>query len=87
MHFKTERLPLAVYLHASQSLTLIGCEPSGLRKIRFIFDDPDSKASSCELDFETGRPISAAAIFASQKYLRQLMIRELDKHYAEKRGL
>ena len=35
--------------------------------------------SACELDFEMGKEVSAAAIFASQKYLRRMMSLELEK--------
>jgi hypothetical protein len=75
--FKTERLPLAIYLHASQSLKLIGCEQSRPGKMRFVFDDPANRGSEYEFQFDRGSTVSATAIFASQKYLRRLMTQEL----------
>ena len=77
--FKTERLPLAIYLHASQSLKLIGYSRTKPFKVQVVFDDPDNMGSACELDFEMGKEVSAAAIFASQKYLRRMMSLELEK--------
>jgi hypothetical protein len=84
--FATERLPLAIYLHASQSLKLIGCESTSSGRIRFAFDDPDNKASSCELDFERGKAIPVTDIFASQKYLRRMMTQLLDERCALRHG-
>jgi hypothetical protein len=86
MHFATERLPLATYLHASQALKFIGCEPSRPGRIRFVFDDPGNQASGCELDFERGKPIPVTNIFASQKYLRRIMSRILDEQDALRHG-
>lgn len=86
MQFITERLPLAVYLHATDSLKLLDCKPVRLHKVAFVFDDPNDQAAKHTLDFEQGKPVSAAAIFASQKYLRRLMSRELEKQAIEKWG-
>ena len=79
MTFKTERLPLAIYLHASQALKLIGCKRTKPLKVEFVFDDPDSLGSTYELDFEMGKAVPAASIFASQKYLRRMMSLEMEK--------
>ncbi|MGA6951078.1 MAG: hypothetical protein WBY96_08800 [Candidatus Sulfotelmatobacter sp.] len=38
--FSTERLQLAIYVHASQRLPFSRCEAGASGKIRFVFDDP-----------------------------------------------
>lgn len=74
MTFVTERLPLAVFLHATERLTFVGCEPElhGPRLV-FVFSDPDSDGSQAELEFDRGAAVPATALFASQKYLRRTM--------------
>jgi len=52
--FSTERLPLACFLHAEGRLKLVGCEPSGNGKVRFVFEDPDRLGDKLELDYEKG---------------------------------
>jgi len=69
--FVTERLQLAVFLHATKLLTLHHCELSPSGKVRFVFVEPRSKGDQSELEFETGASVPATALFASQKYLRR----------------
>lgn len=69
--FSTERLPLACYLHADGRLQLLGCEPGGNTKFRFVFADPDHIGDKLEFDYERGALIAATALFASQKFLRR----------------
>ena len=66
--FSTERLQLAVYLHAAQRLPFLGCEAVGNGKVRFVFDDPDSSGPQAELEFDRGAEVAASDLFASQKY-------------------
>jgi hypothetical protein len=40
--FSTERLQLAIYLHASQRLPFLRCEGGPNHKIKFVFGDPES---------------------------------------------
>jgi len=69
--FQTERLPLAAYLHASRSLLLADCKPVGSGKVAFLFDDPTGAGPQLEFEYENGAACSAAALFASQKFLRR----------------
>jgi hypothetical protein len=71
--FSTERLQLAIYLHASNKLPFTGCETTGNGKVRFLFHDPSVIGPQVELDFDRGALISATALFASQKYIRRAM--------------
>lgn len=73
--FTTERLQLAVYLHASGRLRFSGCIGTDAGRIKFVFDDPTSIAPLLEYDFDSGAPLPVTAVFASQKYLR----REMDR--------
>lgn len=73
LEFSTERLQLAIYLHASQQLPFLRCEAGENGKIRFVFDDPDANGSQAELQFDRGAEVSASDLFASQKYLRRKM--------------
>lgn len=75
MIFTTERLQLAIYLHANDRLRLINCIQTRPGTIEFSFDDPEDKGSGYEFEFNKGATVSALALFASQKYLRQLMTR------------
>ena len=71
--FFTERLPLAIYLHASQQLPFRGCEANETGKVRFLFEDSADNGSQAELEFDRGAEVPATALFASQKYLRRKM--------------
>jgi hypothetical protein len=76
--FGTERLPLAIYLHASGKLKFSQCETAGKDKIRFVFNDPQHIGNELELEFERGAQVPATAIFASQKFLRRKMSEALN---------
>lgn len=69
--FSTERLPLAAYLHAAKLLPFLRCEPGVDGKVAFQFDDPAHAGAQLEYEYENGAACSAAALFASQKYLRR----------------
>lgn len=72
--FSTTRLHLAVYIHASQVLQFIRCEPhSDGRNIQFSFLDPEAKSAQIELEFEQGAQVSARDLFSSQRFLRKQM--------------
>ncbi len=76
--FQTERLPLAIYLHASGKLEFSHCESTSNSKVRFIFRDPQHIGCELELEFERGAQVPATAIFASQKFLRRKMSEALN---------
>lgn len=78
MTFTTERLPLAVYLHASHRLRLSCTELVG-DKVQFVFEDPECVGDEAELDFENGECVSAKSLFASQTYLRRRMSEVLNR--------
>jgi hypothetical protein len=78
MTFTTERLPLAIYLHASRCLAFTRCECAGNGKVAFVFDDPNRKGEEFELEFDRGAPLSASALFASPKFLRRKMTQILN---------
>lgn len=71
--FSTERLQLAIFLHAANKLQFLRCEPNGGDKVRFVFDDPSRISDELELAYDNGQPVSAVALFASQKFLRRKM--------------
>ena len=73
MQFKTERLPLAVFLHAANRLSFKNCEPSRPGKLVFIFDDPDNRGIDEQLAFDAGASVPANAIFGSYNFMRQVM--------------
>jgi hypothetical protein len=77
--FLTERLQLAIYLHASQRLSFLRCEAGQNNKIRFVFEDPESFGSQVELEFDRGAEVAASGLFASQKYLRRKMSEEINR--------
>ena len=52
--FTTERLQLAVVLHATGGLPFLGCESSRNGKVRFVFEDPDHIGEHAELEFDRG---------------------------------
>ncbi len=72
-HFLTERLQLAIYLHATGEPRFLGCESNGMGKVRFVFEDPDRNGDKLELEFDRGASVPATAIFASQRFLRRMM--------------
>lgn len=69
--FTTERLQLAAYLHAVKLLPFLRCEPGATGKVAFLFADPAGAGPQLEYEYENGAACSAAALFASQKYLRR----------------
>lgn len=81
--FLTERLPLAIFLHASQRLQLSRCElvgdSRGDPKVQFVFSDPQGIGDQAELDFENGECVPAKSLFASQTYLRRRMSDALNR--------
>jgi hypothetical protein len=77
--FTTERMQLAIYLHAAERLRLIECVQTRPGTIEFVFDDPQQRGMDYEFEFNKGAAISALALFASQKYLRQMMGRANEK--------
>jgi hypothetical protein len=81
--FSTERLQLAIYLHASQRLPFLRCEAQDIGKIRFVFEDATQDGSDAELEFDRGTEVSATALFASQKYLRRRMSEALENRKIE----
>jgi hypothetical protein len=84
--FFTERLPLAIYLHATQRLPFLCCEAGESGKVRFVFDDPTNNGSQVELDFDRGAKVEATAIFASQKFLRRKMSEVINNRKHEERA-
>jgi hypothetical protein len=81
--FSTERLQLAIYLHASERLPFLGCEAGQSGKIRFVFDDLGNLGPKVELEFDRGAEVPATALFASQKYLRRRMSEALENRKIE----
>lgn len=77
--FITERLPLAVFLHASQRLRLSNCELAEGGKVQFVFADPEHTGDQAELDFENGECVPAKSLFASQTFLRRRMSDALNR--------
>jgi hypothetical protein len=76
-YFSTERLPLAIYLHASGRLHFLECVGAAPGKVSFIFQDPANAGNQIELEFENGAEVAANSLFASQKYLRRKMTETL----------
>jgi len=77
--FATERLPLAIFLHASRRLPFRRCElAAGGQKVRFLFEDQNQDAIQAELDFDQGATVAANALFASQRFLRRKMSEALE---------
>jgi hypothetical protein len=81
--FSTERLQLAIYLHASQRIPFLRCEARPSGKISFLFDDPSNVGSQLELEFDRGAEVAASDLFASQKYLRCKMSEALSNRRIE----
>ena len=77
--FVTERLPLAIFLHATHRLQLSRCERVG-GKVQFVFADPEHIGDQAELDFENGECVPAKSLFASQTYLRRKMSDTLNEN-------
>jgi len=83
VNFMTERLPLAIYLHASGKLEFSHCASASPDKVRFVFHDPRQIANDLELEFERGAQVPATAIFASQKFLRRKLSEALNRKKGE----
>ena len=84
MNFITERLPLAIFLHATDRLRFLGCESTGREKVTFVFSDLNHSGSEIELEFDRGANVPATALFASQKFLRRKMSEALNNRRNEK---
>jgi len=84
--FETERLQLAIFLHADGRLSFRNCERTGRSKVCFVFDDAAHLGDSVELEFENGAKVSATSLFASQKYLRRQMSTALENRRTNEHG-
>jgi hypothetical protein len=82
-HFSTERLQLAIYIHAAERLPFLGCEAVRPGVLRFVFEDPASLGKQVELEFDRGAAVPATALFASQKFLRRTMTETLNNGASE----
>jgi hypothetical protein len=78
MKFITERLPLAIFLHATDQLRFLGCESTDCQTVAFVFSDPNSLGLQVVLEFDRGANVPATAVFASQKFLRRKMSEALN---------
>jgi hypothetical protein len=82
--FSTERLPLAIGIHASGRLRFLRCEQVGPNRVEFVFDDREGHGSEVELAFDRGTlTVVASQVFASQKFLRRQMSAALDQKTGE----
>ena len=77
--FVTERLQLAIYLHATNGLPFSRCQHGSDGRVQFIFSDPNQIGCELELAFERGATTRATDIFASQKFIRRKMSQTFDK--------
>lgn len=85
--FTTERLPLAIFLHATERLPFLRCDLSPRSgKIVFVFLDQNSQGPQVELEFDRGAAAPATAIFASQKFLRRTMTETLNNRRTDNRN-
>lgn len=82
--FITERLQLAIYLHATNGLPFSRCRTSGGGKVQFVFCDPDQLGCELELAFDRGAYTRAIDIFASQKFIRRKMSEAIEKQTINK---
>jgi hypothetical protein len=73
--FSTKILQVAIFLHASETLTYLRTEadPALQGKVNFIFADPDGRGPQLQLEYNRGAAVSARNLFASQTFLRQQM--------------
>ena len=78
-NFRTTQLSLAIYLHASRSLEFVKVEEMSPNRYAFLFGDDDGQGPRHQMEMESGKLVSAAAIFASQKYMRHLLEQEKRK--------
>lgn len=85
--FSTERLQLAIYLHAAERLLFLRCEAQERGKVRFVFDDPSNAGPQVELEFDRGAEVAASDLFASQKYLRIRMSEAANEREKRKHGI
>jgi hypothetical protein len=76
--FGTQRLPLAIFLHAAHRLIFARCARAGSDKVLFLFEDPAGEGPLAELEFEQGATVMATALFASQRFLRRKMSEALN---------
>jgi len=76
--FATDRLALAIAMHATGRLRFLNCTLASQNKVNFVFADPDGKSSDHEFDFSSGSLTApVTAVFASQNFLRDQMTRTL----------
>jgi hypothetical protein len=78
--FRTERLPLAISIHASGRMRFVRCERTMPNRVEFVFEDSEGEGSELELEFDRGAlTVAASLIFASQKFLRRQMTDALNR--------
>ncbi len=81
--FFTERLQLAIYLHATEQLSFLRCEPCDTGRLRFVFADAAGIGPELELGFDRGATVNASSLFGSQKFLRRQMSAVMEQRKIE----
>lgn len=71
--FRTGRLPVAMFIHASNRLRFLRVEPIGDARMEFVFDDPECQGPELEYEFEQGAKLAANIMYAALKFLRSKM--------------
>lgn len=69
--FRTKRLAVACFLHATRSLHYIGAENGEFNRVFFLFADEQDLGPQLEMEFDGGATVPAVNLFTSQTYLRR----------------
>ena len=72
--YRTEDLPFAAFLHSTRRLRFLCCERgNGDGRVAFVFDDPNGKGESLQIEFESGAECPAVSFYDSVRHLRRVM--------------
>jgi len=77
-YFTTERLQVAIFIHATNQLRFVGYKMTRPGVLAFVFEDQEHLGNGIELEFDRGAAVPATALFASQKFLRRTMTEALE---------
>lgn len=85
--FRTKRLALASFIHASALLEFRGVKEGQGRKMWFTFDDPQRQGLGIEDSFDRLAPCPALLLFDSQTFMRKQMTKTQNEMNGENRNV
>ena len=84
MQFNTQDLAFAAWLHCTDALRFVGCEPNGFGKVTFIFSDPEGRGEALTVAYTNGADTAhVREFYDSVRHLRIVMNRRKEANHGQ----